>query len=148
MNILYVEIAAANVLDLFALIDPVKMTSKLKLHLLVHLKADILHFGPLVGVATKTFSVWRSSLKTGKRPRPDWTKTNQDRKFSGPIKTITMVRSSVYRHSQKLKTRQRPVLVVSTGFSALKSGRSQARIFLFQSPKYYLHALIFDWFST
>jgi len=50
-----VEIAAANVLDLFALIDPVKMTSKLKLHLLVHLKADVLHFGPLVGVATETF---------------------------------------------------------------------------------------------
>jgi len=50
-----VEIAAANVLDLFALIDPVKMTSKLKLHLLVHLKADILHFGPLIGVATETF---------------------------------------------------------------------------------------------
>ena len=30
-----VEITASNVLDLFAMIDPSKMTSKLKLHLLV-----------------------------------------------------------------------------------------------------------------
>lgn len=47
--------AAANVLDLFSLIDPSKMTAKLKLHLLVHLKEDILRFGPLVGVATEVF---------------------------------------------------------------------------------------------
>ena len=53
-----VEIAAANVLDLFALIDPVKMTSKLKLHVLVHLKADILCFGPLVGVAVIVLIFW------------------------------------------------------------------------------------------
>jgi len=76
-------------------------------------------------------SVWRSSLKTRKRPRPDRTKTDQDQKFSRPIKTVTMVRSAVHRHSQKLKTGQRPVLAVSTGFSALKYGRSQAWIFLF-----------------
>jgi hypothetical protein len=58
-----VEIAAANVLDLFALIDPVKMTSKLKLHLLVHLKADILRFGPLVGVATETFECFNAIFR-------------------------------------------------------------------------------------
>jgi len=50
-----VEVAAANVLDLFAMIDPSKMTSKIKLHLLVHLKADVLRFGPLVGVAVEVF---------------------------------------------------------------------------------------------
>ncbi|KDR65101.1 hypothetical protein GALMADRAFT_48977, partial [Galerina marginata CBS 339.88] len=48
-----VEIAAANVLDLFAMIDPSKMTNKMKLHLLVHLKEDILRFGPLVGTASE-----------------------------------------------------------------------------------------------
>ena len=58
-----VEIAAANVLDLFALIDPSKMTSKLKLHLLVHLKADILRFGPLVGVATETFECFNAIFR-------------------------------------------------------------------------------------
>jgi len=67
-------------------------------------------------------SVWRSSLKTGKRPRPDRTKTDQDRKFSRPIKTVTAVRSSVHHHSRKLKTRQRPVLAVSTGFFSFKFG--------------------------
>ena len=36
-------------------------------------------------------SVWRSSLKTGKRPRPDGTRTDQDWKFSRLIKTITAV---------------------------------------------------------
>ncbi|KJA12597.1 hypothetical protein HYPSUDRAFT_210338 [Hypholoma sublateritium FD-334 SS-4] len=49
-----VEVAVANVLDLFALIDPSKMMSKLKLHLLVHLKSDILRFGPLVGQSTES----------------------------------------------------------------------------------------------
>jgi hypothetical protein len=50
-----VEVAAANILDLFAKIEPSRMTSKIKLHLLTHLKADILCFGPLVGVATEVF---------------------------------------------------------------------------------------------
>jgi hypothetical protein len=58
-----VEIAAANVLDLFGLIDPVKLTFKLKLHLLVHLKADILHFGLLVGVATETFECFNAIFR-------------------------------------------------------------------------------------
>ena len=58
-----VKIAAANVLDLFALIDPSKLTSKLKLHLLAHLKADILRFGPLVGVATETFECFNAIFR-------------------------------------------------------------------------------------
>ena len=39
------------------------MTSKLKLHLLVHLKADILRFGPLVGVATETFECFNAIFR-------------------------------------------------------------------------------------
>lgn len=58
-----IEVAVANVLDLFAIIDPSKMTSKLKLHLLVHLKHDILRFGPLVGVATEVFECFNAIFR-------------------------------------------------------------------------------------
>ena len=58
-----IEVAAANVLDLFAMIDLSKMTSKIKLHLLVHLKADILRFGPLVRVATEVFECFNAIFR-------------------------------------------------------------------------------------
>jgi hypothetical protein len=45
------------------MIDPSKMTSKLKLHLLSHLRADILHFGPLVGVATEVFECFNAIFR-------------------------------------------------------------------------------------
>ena len=59
-----IDIAVANVLDLFAMIDPSKITSKIKLHLLVHLKADILRFGPLVGVATEVFECFNAIFRS------------------------------------------------------------------------------------
>jgi hypothetical protein len=55
------------------------------------------------------FSAWKSSPKTGKRPRLDWTKTAEDRKFPGPSKTATAVRSSVSNDFGNLKTDKRPV---------------------------------------
>ncbi len=58
-----VEIAAANVLDLFGLIDPSKMTSKLKLHLLVHLTSRYSTLGPLVGVITETFESFNAIFR-------------------------------------------------------------------------------------
>jgi hypothetical protein len=54
-------------------------------------------------------SAWKSSPKTGKRPRLDWTKTAEDWKFPGPSKTATAVRSSVSNNSGNFKTDKRPV---------------------------------------
>ena len=45
----------ADVLNTAALMDPSKITVKIKYHLLVHLQADIIYFGPLVGVETEVF---------------------------------------------------------------------------------------------
>ena len=39
------------------------MTSKLKLHLLVHLKSDILRFGPLVGLSTEVFECFNAIFR-------------------------------------------------------------------------------------
>ncbi|KAF8148461.1 hypothetical protein B0H34DRAFT_679784 [Crassisporium funariophilum] len=58
-----VETAAANVLDIAALIDPTKIIAKIKYHLLPHLKEDILCFGPLVGVATEVFESFNAIFR-------------------------------------------------------------------------------------
>ncbi|KAJ7766095.1 hypothetical protein B0H16DRAFT_1793006, partial [Mycena metata] len=50
------RIAIANVLDIFAEIDPSKIVTKIKYHLLVHAPdEDVVQFGPLIGVATEVF---------------------------------------------------------------------------------------------
>ena len=54
-------------------------------------------------------SVWKSSLKTGKKPGLDQTKTGKDRKLVRPVKTETMVWSSVHHNSKYVRTDQRPV---------------------------------------
>ncbi|KAL0565044.1 hypothetical protein V5O48_016988 [Marasmius crinis-equi] len=59
-----VDVAAANVQDAFAIIDPTKMLRKFKLHLLGHLIEDIEEFGPLVGVATETFESYNSVFRS------------------------------------------------------------------------------------
>jgi hypothetical protein len=56
-------VAAGNVLDVFAMINPTKIIEKLKLHLLVHLRADIVRFGPLVGVATEAFECFNAIFR-------------------------------------------------------------------------------------
>ncbi|KAJ7197752.1 hypothetical protein GGX14DRAFT_573901 [Mycena pura] len=57
------KIAAGNVLDVFARIDPSKMIMKIKLHLLVHLPGDARAFGPLVGVATEIFESFNAVFR-------------------------------------------------------------------------------------
>ncbi|KAJ7469208.1 hypothetical protein FB451DRAFT_1479092 [Mycena latifolia] len=49
------RVAVANVLDAFAIIDPSKLISKIKYHLLVHTDDDVVQFGPLIGVITEGF---------------------------------------------------------------------------------------------
>ncbi|KAJ7349682.1 hypothetical protein DFH08DRAFT_667969, partial [Mycena albidolilacea] len=49
------QVAVANVLDIFATIDPSKIMTKIKYHLLVHADEDVVQFGPLIGVATEDF---------------------------------------------------------------------------------------------
>jgi len=58
-----VEVAAGNVLDIAALIDPSKIIMKIKYHLLAHLREDILQFGPLVGVATETYESFNAIFR-------------------------------------------------------------------------------------
>ncbi|KAL1942832.1 hypothetical protein VTO73DRAFT_5072 [Trametes versicolor] len=48
-------VAIANVLDIFAEIDPSKIVEKVKLHVLSHGVEDISRFGPLIGMCTEGF---------------------------------------------------------------------------------------------
>ena len=58
-----VEVAASNVIDTFAVIDPTKILTKVKLHLLTHLRADIRRFGPLVGCSTEVFEAFNAVFR-------------------------------------------------------------------------------------
>jgi hypothetical protein len=55
-----VRVATNNVLNLFSKIEPSKIITKSKLHLLTHLNDDIKRFGPLVGEATETFECFNA----------------------------------------------------------------------------------------
>src|SRR5712671_7912411 len=70
--------------------------------------------------ATCATSVWKSSCTTGKRLRLDWTKTDQDWKFTRLIKTTTMVQSLVHHIFKVFKTSKNQSKPVSTGLSGLK----------------------------
>jgi hypothetical protein len=51
------------VLDIFALIDPSKIITKIKYHLLAHIEDDALQFAPLVGVATEIFECFNAIFR-------------------------------------------------------------------------------------
>ncbi|KAJ7685821.1 hypothetical protein B0H17DRAFT_1160739 [Mycena rosella] len=54
------KVAVANVLDAFTMIDPSKIITKVKYHLLVHLEDDMVEFGPLIGVMTEVFECFNA----------------------------------------------------------------------------------------
>ncbi|KAJ7635914.1 hypothetical protein B0H17DRAFT_1149590 [Mycena rosella] len=58
-----IDIAAGNVMDTFAIVDPTKILSKIKLHLLTHSRDDIRSFGPLVGVMTEIFECFNAVFR-------------------------------------------------------------------------------------
>ncbi|KAI9061285.1 hypothetical protein FKP32DRAFT_1654775 [Trametes sanguinea] len=58
-----VDTEVANVLDIFAEIDPSKVLEKIKLHLLVHLRQDIARFGPPIGVASESFECFNGVFR-------------------------------------------------------------------------------------
>jgi hypothetical protein len=51
------------VLDIFAAIDPSKIITKIKYHLLAHIDQDAVEFGPLVGVATEIFECFNAVFR-------------------------------------------------------------------------------------
>ncbi|KAJ7508792.1 hypothetical protein B0H11DRAFT_1703142 [Mycena galericulata] len=57
------KVAVANVLDIFAVIDPSKIVTKIKYHLLVHLDDDTVEFGPLLGVITEIFECFNGVFR-------------------------------------------------------------------------------------
>ncbi|KAJ7855645.1 hypothetical protein B0H14DRAFT_3085413 [Mycena olivaceomarginata] len=57
------KVAVANVLDIFAAIDPSKMLSKVKYHLLVHTDEDVVSFGPLVGLITELYESYNTVFR-------------------------------------------------------------------------------------
>ncbi|KAJ7810931.1 hypothetical protein B0H13DRAFT_1667219, partial [Mycena leptocephala] len=57
------KVAVANVLDIFAMIDPSKIITKIKYHLLAHLDEDVVEFGPLIGVMTEVFEFFSAIFR-------------------------------------------------------------------------------------
>ncbi|KAJ7619414.1 hypothetical protein FB45DRAFT_1033278 [Roridomyces roridus] len=57
------RVAVANMLDVVAMIDPSKIITKIKYHLLAHVEEDAVQFGPLVGVATEIFESFNAIFR-------------------------------------------------------------------------------------
>lgn len=58
-----VRTAVANTLDAFAALDPSKIISKVKLHLLEHSEEGILAYGPLIGAMTELFECFNAIFR-------------------------------------------------------------------------------------
>ncbi|KAJ7725015.1 hypothetical protein B0H14DRAFT_3620845 [Mycena olivaceomarginata] len=58
-----VQICIDNVLDIWALVDPARIMTKYKLHVLPHLPDDIRRFGPAILFATEGFECWNTIFR-------------------------------------------------------------------------------------
>ncbi|KAJ7828421.1 hypothetical protein B0H13DRAFT_1917110, partial [Mycena leptocephala] len=58
------HVAIANFLDSFAEIDPSKMITKVKTHLLTHAPTDVRLFGPLLGAITEAFDSFNAVFRS------------------------------------------------------------------------------------
>ncbi|KAJ7483970.1 hypothetical protein B0H11DRAFT_2416152, partial [Mycena galericulata] len=57
------QICIDNVLDIWGLIDPARIMTKYKLHVLSHLPDDIRRFGPAVLFSTEVFECWNAIFR-------------------------------------------------------------------------------------
>jgi hypothetical protein len=57
------QTAVDNVLDLWAVVEPSKILTKYKLHVLTHLKDDIRRFGPAILYSTEVFECWNAVFR-------------------------------------------------------------------------------------
>ncbi|KAJ7849879.1 hypothetical protein B0H13DRAFT_1905987 [Mycena leptocephala] len=79
-NLAEYRVAVANVLDIVATIDPSKIITKIKYHLLVHTDDDVVEFGPLIGLATEIFESFNGRFKA---PSDRWMVTMRRRRKVG-----------------------------------------------------------------
>ncbi|KAJ7291708.1 hypothetical protein C8J57DRAFT_1588254 [Mycena rebaudengoi] len=57
------KVTVANVLDVFSMIDPSKIITKIKYHLLLHIDEDAVEFGPLLGVITEIYECFNAIFR-------------------------------------------------------------------------------------
>jgi hypothetical protein len=50
-------------LDIFATVDPSKIVTKIKYHLLPHIDEDIVEFGPLIGMITEIYECFNGVFR-------------------------------------------------------------------------------------
>ncbi|KAJ6566807.1 hypothetical protein B0H19DRAFT_940681 [Mycena capillaripes] len=58
-----IQICIDNVLDIWGLIDPARIVTKFKLHVLPHIPDDVRRFGPLILSATEGFECWNKIFR-------------------------------------------------------------------------------------
>jgi hypothetical protein len=52
-----------NLLDLWTIFDPMRIVTKVKLHVLTHLVDDVCRFGPAILYSTKVFECWSAIFR-------------------------------------------------------------------------------------
>ncbi|KAJ6607200.1 hypothetical protein B0H10DRAFT_1956459 [Mycena sp. CBHHK59/15] len=58
-----VEITVANLLDAFHAVDPLRILTKIKLHLLAHIMDDVRRFGPLIRSSTEIYEAFNGVFR-------------------------------------------------------------------------------------